>query len=295
MTLVVLLGQLPLTIFSMPTTLVVAVLFWGLLWAGLCIGLCVVPWRARPALLGWAALACVVHVYTLGQLVLPWPVWVHWLGRASAAELREVAGPVPLTWVGKGIGVLCSLGWVYALRRATPAAAGFVRPAPGSARAVAPAVLAAAAFLLGDAHLSRHAFPALSTGQRWLYFVLPGLDEELFYRGALLGLLAPGLARTIPLPGTRTSWGGIAGVLLFTLGHGLGFPDRLFTLGFGADFWRYVGAWWSPTHFPLSHVLFQLSMGTLFLYVRERTGSAWAAAAVHCLLNGCLAVGHSAG
>ena len=103
-----------------------------------------------------------------------------------------------------------------------------------------------------------------------------------------------GLARTLPLPGTHTSWGGVVGVLLFTLGHGLGFPARLFNLGFGADFWFYVREWWSPAHFPLRIVLFQLSMGAFFLWVRERTGSAWAAAVVHCLLNGCLALGHEA-
>lgn len=278
----------------MPIAILATIVFWGLLWAGLCIGLCVGCWRARPRLLGWAALACVVHVYTL-WLVPPWPVWAHWLGLASAAWLREVAGPAPLNWVGKGAGVLCSLGWVYALQRVTPAAAGFVRPVPGTVRAVAPAVAVVAAALLGEAYLSRYAFPALSAGQQVYYLTLPGLDEELFYRGALLGLLAPGLARTIRLPGTRTSWGGVVGVLLFTLGHGLGFPDRLFTLGVGSDFWRYVGAWWSPTHFPLRVVLFQLSLGGFFLWVRERTGSAWAAAALHCLLNGCLAVGHAVG
>jgi len=269
-------------------------MFWGLLWAGLCVGLCAGPWRASPRLLGWAALACVVHVYTL-WLVPPLYVWAYWLNWPPATWLHKAGELGPMNGVGKAVGVVCSLAWVYVLRRATPADAGFVRPAPGSVRAVAPVVLLIAAALLGEAYLSRFAFPPLSAGQRFYYLTLPGLDEELFYRGALLGLLAPGLARTLPLPGTRTSWGGVVGVLLFTLGHGLGFPDRLFTLGFGADFWRYVQAWWSPTHFPLRVVLFQLGMGGFFLWVRERTGSAWAAAAVHCVMNGCLALGHAAG
>ena len=278
----------------MPATVWAAVVFWGLLWAGLCIGLCVGFWRAAPRLLGWAALACVVHVYTL-LLVPPWPVWVHWLGLQSVVRLREMAGYPSVNWVGKGVGVLCSLVWVYALRCTTPRAAGLVRPAPGAVQAVVGPVLVVAAGLLGEAYLSRYAFPSLTAGQHLYYLTLPGLDEELFYRGALLGLLAPGLARTLPLPGTHTSWGGVVGVLLFTLGHGLGFPARLFDLGAGADFWFYVREWWSPAHFPLRIVLFQLGMGTFFLWVRERTGSAWVAAAVHCLLNGCLALGHEAG
>ena len=278
----------------MPLPLIFTIIFWGLLWAGFCLGLCLGLWRAPFRRLGWAALACAVHVYTL-WLVPPWTVWAHWLGLVPAAWLREAAGAAPLNWVGKATGVLCSLAWVYALRRATPAAAGLVRPVPGTVGAVVPAVLVVAIGLLAEAYLSRQSFPHLSTGQQLYYVTLPGLDEELFYRGALLGLLAPGLPRTLPLPGTRTSWGGVVGVLLFTLGHGLGFPDRLFDLGFGADFWHYVGAWWSPDHFPLLVVVFQLGLGLFFLWVRERTGSAWVAAAVHCAMNGMLALGHAMG
>lgn len=270
------------------------IVFWGLLWAGFCIGLCAGPWRTAPRLLGWAALACVVHVYTL-WLVPPWPVWAYWLGLVPVTRLRELSWPAPLNGLGKAAGVLCSLGWVYLWRRATPAAAGLVRPAPGSVRAIAPAVLVVAVGLLIEAYASRFSFLPLTTAQHLYYLTLPGLEEELFYRGALLALLAPGLPRTLPLPGTRTSWGGVVGVLLFTLGHGLGFPDRLFELGFGADFWCYVRAWWSPTHFPLHTVLFQVGMGGFFLWVRERTGSVWVAALVHCLMNGCLALGHAAG
>ncbi|MDF7813996.1 CPBP family glutamic-type intramembrane protease [Hymenobacter sp. YC55] len=270
------------------------IVFWGLLWAGFCVGLCFGPWRAAPRLLGWAALACVVHLYTL-WLVPPWTVWAYWLGLVPVTWLREMAWPAPLNWLGKSIGVLCSLSWVYAWRRTTPVAAGLVRPAPGSVRAITPAVLVVAVGLLVEAYASRYSFLPLTAVQHLYYLTLPGLDEEVFYRGALLGLLAPGLPRTLPLPGTRTSWGGVVGVLLFTLGHGLGYPSRLFELGFGADFWRYMRAWWSPTHFPLHTVLFQLGMGTFFLWVRERTGSTWVAAAVHCLMNGCLSLGHAAG
>jgi hypothetical protein len=292
MHLVALGGVLSEAYLIMPATVWAAIVFWGFLWAGLCIGLCLGPWRVAPRVLGWAALACVVHVYTL-LLVPPWTVWAYWLGLRPIGWLRDVAWQTPLNWVGKGVGVLCSLGWVYGLRRLSPAAAGLVGPTPGTLRAVMPAVLGVAAAVLVEAYVSRYAFLPLTAGQQVYYLTLPGLDEELFYRGTLLGLLNMGLARTIPLPGTRTSWGGVVGVLLFTLGHGLIFPGRLFDLGVGADFWFYVREWWSPVHFPLRVVLFQVSMGTFFLWVRERTGSAWTAAAVHCFINGCLAVGHA--
>jgi hypothetical protein len=272
-----------------PATTWVAIGFWGLLWAGFCCGLCVGQWRASARQLGWAALACAVHAYTI-LLVPLWAVWVHRLGFESV-WLHTLASE---NWAGKGIGALCSLGWVYALRRATPAAAGLVRPAPGSVRAVLPAVVVVAVALLGEAYLSRYGFMPLTKSQHLYYLTMPGLDEELFYRGALLALLAPGLPRRLSFAGTRTSWGGVVGVVLFTLGHGLSFPERLFDLGFGANLWFYVREWWSPAHFPLRVVLFQLGMSTFFLWVRERTGSTWAAVVVHCLMNGCLALGHAA-
>lgn len=280
--------------FAMTPTLGATMLFWGLLWAGFCIGLCAGYWRAAPRLLGWAALACLVHVYTL-WLIPPWPMWASWLGLASPAELRTLSWPAPLNWIGKSVGVGCSLAWVYMLCRTTPAAAGLVRPIPGSMRAVVPVTWVVTIGLLVEAYGARYAFLPLRVDHYLYYLVLPGLDEERFYRGTLLGLLAPRLPRTLPLPGTRTSWGGVVGVLLFTLGHRLSFPDRLFTLGFGPDWWRYMQLWWSPVYFPWHTVLFQLGIGTFFLWVRERTGSVWAAVVVHCLCNSCLALGHALG
>ncbi|UOQ69068.1 CPBP family glutamic-type intramembrane protease [Hymenobacter volaticus] len=269
------------------------IFFWGLLWAGFCIGLCLGPWRAAPRLLGWAAVACVVHLYTL-WLVPPWTVWVYWLGLVPVTWLREMAWPVPLNGLGKGAGVLCSLGWVYLWRRITPAATGLVRPAPGSVRAIAPAVLVVAAGVLVEAYASRFAFLPLTAIQHLYYLTLPGLDEELFYRGALLGLLAPACPAHCLYSARARVGAGWWGAALHSRPRSR-LPERLFELGCGADFWRYVRAWWSPTHFPLPTVLFQLGMGTFFLWVRERTGSAWVAAFVHCLVNGCLSLGHAAG
>lgn len=264
--------------------------FWGLLWAVLCLSLGAGGFATAPRSLGWAALACGVHACLL--MAPPWPLFAFLLGLHPPPGWQRVFQD-PVNVLSKIAALLGSLAWIYGLRRTTPAAAGLRGPRPGSVPVVSAAVLAVAAGLFASAYLERHAVVRESWDRVLFYATLPGVEEEVFYRGVLLGLLAPAFARTLPLPGARTSWGGAVGVLLFVLGHHLVFPERLFGLGTGADFWRYVRAWLSPAHFPPGALLYELGMGTLFLWVRERTGSCWAAVAAHCLMNGCLGAGHA--
>ncbi|WP_162303586.1 CPBP family intramembrane glutamic endopeptidase [Hymenobacter sediminis] len=182
---------------------------------------------------------------------------------------------------------------IYGLHWTTPTEAGLQRMLPKSGRVVVPVVLLVAAGLFIDAVVSRYGFRLLTTGEKLYYVLMPGLEEELFYRGVLLGILSRVFPKVVPLPGTYTSWGGVVGVALFILGHGLKFPVRLFELGHGMELWQYVGAWVSPTHFPLHTVVYHFAMGSLLLWVRERTNSCWVAVGAHCLLNSCLVVGHA--
>jgi membrane protease YdiL (CAAX protease family) len=263
---------------------------WGLLWGLLCLGLCASRLFLAPRPLGWAALACGVHA---SLLLLPtWPVVAFLLGLHPPGSWF---GPPqdPVNWLSKSVALAASLAWVYSGQRRTPDAAGLRAPAPGTLRLVGPGVLAVAIWVAVSANYERH-LPPLGTWSYYLFYgLMPGLEEEVFYRGVLVGLLAPVFARTLPLFGTRTSWGGVVGVLLFVLAHHLVVPERLFGLGVGADLERYVRAWLSPAHFPPGAVLYEVRMGTLFLWVRERTGSCWAAVAAHCLMNGCLDLGRA--
>jgi membrane protease YdiL (CAAX protease family) len=263
---------------------------WGLLWGLLCLGLCASRLFLAPRPLGWAALACGVHA---SLLLLPtWPVVAFLLGLHPPGSWF---GPPqdPVNWLSKSAALAASLAWVYAGRRPTPDAAGLRAPAPGAWRLVGPVVLAVAVWVAVSANYEPHLPPPGMWSHYLFYGLMPGLEEEVFYRGVLVGLLAPVFARTLPLFGARTSWGGVVGVLLFVLAHHLAVPERLFGLGMGADLERYVRAWLSPAHFPPGAVLYELGMGTLFLWVRERTGSCWAAVAAHCLMNGCLDLGRA--
>lgn len=86
-------------------------------------------------------------------------------------------------------------------------------------------VLALAQFTGGFLNRHQHAPPSW---EAHLYeLIMPGIAEELFFRGIFQGLLSRVYLRTIPFFGTRTSWGGLAGLILFVLAHGLSFTGLL--------------------------------------------------------------------
>lgn len=236
----------------------------GLFWGILCLVLCAPKLRTAPRLIGLVALA-----YALNESATLLPVWwpALWFGLQH-------------NWLGKAVSVAVSLLVVYGFQWVSPAEVGLARPAPGSLRMVGPVVLVFAGLQLWDefAHRHLHTPPGLET---YLYqLTMPGIAEELFFRGTLLGLLSRVFPRTIPFFGTRTSWGGVAGLILFILGHGLSFPASPLAL-------------LPRAHFSVGLVLDTLLFGTQFLWVRERTGSCWAAIATHNLMNTCLTLGHS--
>ena len=217
-----------------------------------------------PRLVSRAACA-----YGLGEAVLLVPIWVPAL----------LLG-LDWNWTGK----LLSTGWslviIYGLRWVSPAEVGLVRPQPGSWRVVGAVVLALAAWQFFEAFGARHHHPAPAAEALWFQLLVPGIAEELMFRGVLLGLLGRVFPRSLPFFGARTSWGGAVGVGLFVLAHSLAFRDGPLQA-------------WPQVHFALSNVGDKIIMGGLFLWVRERTGSCYAAMATHNLMNVCLTVGHA--
>lgn len=214
--------------------------------------------RRHPRLIGLAAL-----LFGLVGLLLSLPFWYPPLKLG-----------LHYNWTGKLLSIVVFLVLIYGFRVVSPAEAGLRRPAPGSLRWVLPVVLGLAALGFTAGFLERHSQAGASPG--WednLYqLTMPGLEEELFFRGVWLGLLARVFPRTLPLPGTRTSWGGVVGLVLFVLVHVLSFDQG--------------PRQWLPTvHFAWGNVAGVALLGTLFLWVRERTGSTLAAAATHNLMN----------
>ena len=179
-------------------------LLWGFMWGFLCLVLCAARLATAPRLLGLAALACAGHACAL--VLPPWPVWALALDLPikEPAPVSAFAHP-PVAWAGKMVGLLWSGLLVYGLRWVTPAEVGLRSPKPGTWGAVGPVVVLVAGALFLNTYSFRHSFTTLWLPEQVYYATLPGLEEELFYRGVLLALLSRVFPRTIWLPGTHTS------------------------------------------------------------------------------------------
>ena len=204
-------------------------------------------------------------LYGLNDLAVVSPIW--WVKQWG----------LQYNWLGKLLAILLSLGVIYGLRWVSSRASGLQWPRLDSWRVVALVALATTIMQFVGGYLTRHQVHPPSSEALLYQLTMPGLAEELFGRGVLLGLLNRIFPRTIPFFGTRTSWGGLAGIILFVLGHGFSFahPDMF----------------WPTAHFPFGLIADKLLFGTLFLWVRERSGSCWAAVATHNLSNFSLFLG----
>jgi membrane protease YdiL (CAAX protease family) len=236
----------------------------GLFWGLLCLLLCAPKLKAAPRILGLAAL-----LYGLNELAVAVPYW--WWHTFNFSLQHN--------WMGKLFSIVLCLLVIYGVKWVRPAEVGLTRPLPGSLRIVVPVVLFFALIEFTDAFINRHHHLRPTLESHLYQFLMPGIAEELFFRGVFLGLLSRVFPRTIPFFGTRTSWGGVVGVLLFVLGHCLDFSKPLMLL--------------PELHFSLGKVFGVGLYGTLYLWVRERSGSCWAAMLAHNLLNTCLYAGWS--
>lgn len=180
-------------------------------------------------------------------------------------------------WAGKVFSVLLSGAVLYGLRWVSPAEVGLRWPMPGSRWVVGLVILGFGLFQLVNGYSIRHHHPRPTLEALLYELTMPGLAEELFSRGVLLGLLSRVFPRTLPLFGARTSWGGVVSVVLFVLGHVFNFAGPL--------------ALRPSIHFSPEMVVGITAFGTLFLWVRERSGSVWAAIAAHNVGNFCLFMG----
>jgi membrane protease YdiL (CAAX protease family) len=281
--------------FSPLFWLLATILLWGAYWGLLCLVLCLPYIRQAPRRLGAAALACVGQA--CASVFPPWFYWARWLGFEPPTTW---VSPLyhPVDWTGKVASLLVVGVVVYGLKWVTPAEAGLTKFQSGSWRPVGLVVTVVAVALVLNAYFTRQTFPLLWWNERLYYATLPGLAEELFYRGVLLGLLSRVFVRRLPLFGTRTSWGGVVGVILFAIAHELKFPSYLLASlqnGSADAIVREAYSWFSLGHVFSGNQVYYLAMGTLFLWVREWTGSCWAAVGAHCLLNTCLTIGASLG
>ncbi|WP_298123276.1 CPBP family intramembrane glutamic endopeptidase, partial [Brevundimonas sp.] len=130
-------------------------------------------------------------------------------------------------WQGKLLATVGSLA-VAALPALGWRASGLtLTQAPGSLRTA----LVVSLFYVGFFVAVALAFPNEPASVETVAFqmTMPGLEEEIFYRGALLLILARAFTARLSFLGVDWHWGAIISSVLFGLVHAFGFSDGAFS------------------------------------------------------------------
>ena len=96
---------------------------------------------------------------------------------------------------------------------------------------------------------------------------MPGIAEELAFRGLFLGLLNNVFKKSRKIFGAEMGWGVVVTSVLFGLWHGIGFDNA------------------SNFYFNIEPILMTLMAGFVLAWLRERTGSLLIPVLFHNLIN----------
>ena len=158
-----------------------------------------------------------------------WLIVAALLVAVNDALLTRFYGLIPdlvggdWNWEGKLLALIASLAIaalpLFGWRRVGITLA----QAPGSLRAALPVLLLYCGFFVAMALL----FPDDPASGEDIAFQLtmPGLEEEIFYRGLLLFALDRAFSGRVRFLGVDWGWGAVLSCLLFGLAHAFGFSD----------------------------------------------------------------------
>jgi uncharacterized protein len=207
----------------------------------------------RPVHLCGAIIALIcygVSIIWLPELI-SWPGWVN--------DLKW-------NWTGKLVSIVVSLGLILIWPRlgTTDVGLTFVqRQGSLGPAAVMAAILCASAILLQsvvsngtDTRLETVLFEAS----------MPGLDEELAFRGLIGALLVRAFVKQVSVLGAPMGWGDLALCLVFGAGHGLLFMQQ-------------------QLHFDWMSFAYTGGVGAGLLWIRQRTGSLLLPVLTHNVVN----------
>lgn len=172
-----------------------------------------------------------------------------------------------MAWGGRILVTLLALAFIYSYPSLNKKDYGWTwKTASGSLLPVIIATVVAGVLLNLPGYLNPSS-NIISTENLAYTASLPGIAEELLYRGVLLALLNKGLSQRFRLAGASIGWGSALVALLYGMFHGLTVFNH-YHFGLQA--------------MPL--ILTTLS-GFFFCWVKERTGSLWPAVVSHNLIN----------
>jgi membrane protease YdiL (CAAX protease family) len=176
-------------------------------------------------------------------------------------------------WTGKIVAIaVMAAAYAYLPRSIKTEVGLFARPKPPEWRSVLGVSLFTVLFFAGCHALVSFAFalPCIKPSAETLAFqaTLPGLDEELAFRGILLAVLVAAFGEPWKIAGIALGWGALPIILFFGFAHGFD-----------------IAASHPPPIFIAVTMVITAVMGALLLWIKERTGSIWIAVIVHNLAN----------
>jgi membrane protease YdiL (CAAX protease family) len=220
--------------------------------------LCALPfalialWRSRTRRWGLVILVGALVVFENAISNLPRVSWLgqlHWHWQAS---ILTTAWPLLLACLAPGL----SLAFIGVTSRLKP----------GWLKAAIPAILIAAAV---PAFVFIHGSRVNLTGEGWAYLlVMPGLAEEILYRGLYQSLLNRALGRCWKLGGAEYGWGLLITSVLFAGSNGLIAVDSQL-----------------HAHIVLPAAIAPFMASLVSGWARERTDSVWPSVVGHNLSN----------
>lgn len=209
----------------------------------------------------WLVIAVVLHGLYASVNLIGIPFW----------DIEAVFGDLNWNWDGKiasvAVSILALLALSLASKKISFRKAGVtLAQNPGS---IVPALIATGLLVASIIAAEIAANDGRSLGvERLLYqATMPGIDEEIYFRGLLLLVLAIAVeSRGVNFLGATINWAGLLVTLLFGLGHSL--------------FWQ-EGA----LGFSIVAFVFTFYLGFGLLWIREKTGSIFIPLVAHNLIN----------
>lgn len=191
-------------------------------------------------------------------------VVVNLVAMALGAGLGNLTPGLDMNWAGKVIAIVLTLGMYFLLPQPLRAETGILSwPRPSRWQPTVAVSVGLLAIFWTVAYAFRDGAPV--TAEVILFQAsLPGLDEEMMYRGVLLALLVGALGKPFSVAGVRVGWGALPIIAFFGLAHGL-------TQDVSAE--------------AVAAILAATVMGAGLLWLKEQTSSIWVAVVVHNLAN----------
>ena len=196
-------------------------------------------------------------------------VFLYWVAVVGGSELQALIPALETlewNWAGKLTAIAATLLLIVIMPGVDAKAAGLtLHQRAGSLPGVIVCTLLMCALAWGTEMLAVDGTD-LSPERLAYQATMPGLDEELFFRGLLLALLLKAFDERWTLAGAPVGPAAAAITFFFAAGHGLA----------GAN---------GSLHFDLASFAVTGALGFGLLWLRQRTGSLVAPVLVHNLLN----------